>query len=257
MQAGADGLRVLRGVRVRAGRVELVGGDAREEVAHHRDPARPGLQDLGVRRRLRREDRQVHAVARRPRVELTERVERLVEPQDRLAQPRVRGEHQVPQRLRERPLTVHRHVDGPGGHRGDPVEGGRPRALQHGPRRAQAVRVGRASLRPTGEAAVQLGLDERDHVDPVDAEVVGVGEPRRVDVRVGHLDPAHHDAGQVGLDEPRAPQVRADERRTLQVVGAGEGCHGALLVGAVPSRRLFRRPLTSPRMSEGAPTVGR
>ena len=33
-----------------------------------------------------------------------------------------------------------------------------------------------------------------------------------------HLDPAHHDAGQVGPDEPGATQVRADELGSLQLV---------------------------------------
>ena len=139
----------------------------------------------------------------------------------------------MPQRLRERPLAGHRDVDRAGRHRRDALERGRPGALERGPGRAQAIRISGAPVGAAGEAAVELGLDERDHVDAVDAqEAVAVDEPRCVDVRPLHLDPAHHDAGQVSPDEPGATQVRADELRSLQVVGPGEGCHDSSLSGA-------------------------
>jgi len=106
-------------------------------------------------------------------------VERLVELQDRPAQPHVRGEDQVPQGLRERPLAVHRHVDRAGRHRGDPRERRRPRALQRRPGRAQSLRVRRAPVGTTGEAAVELRLDERGHVDAVDVQgTAALQQPR-------------------------------------------------------------------------------
>ena len=59
------------------------------------------------------------------------------------------------------------------------------------------------------------------------------------------VDAAHHDAGQVGPDEPGATQVRVDELRSLQVVGPGEGCHGFSLSGAFACDG-HRRPLRTP-----------
>jgi hypothetical protein len=51
-------------------------------------------------------------------------------------------------------------------------------------------------LGAAGKAAVELSLDEWDHVDAVDAqEASAVEEPRCVDVRPLHVDRAHHDAG--------------------------------------------------------------
>ncbi len=118
--------------------------------------------------------------------------------------------------------------------RGRPLEGGRPGALQRGPVRTQAVRVLGAALGAAGKAAVELGLDERDHVDAVDAQEAAVREPRRIDVRAVDVDLAHHDAGQVGVDEPGTPQADAAELRSPQVVGSGEGCHDFSSFGPGP-----------------------
>jgi hypothetical protein len=41
------------------------------------------------------------------------------------------------------------------------------------------------------------------------------------------LDATHHDAGEVSTDEPGTTQIHADELRSPQVVGSGEGCHGS------------------------------
>jgi hypothetical protein len=109
--------------------------------------------------------------------------------------------------------------DRAGRHRGRAVEGGSPGALEDGPGRAQALRVVGASVGAAGEAPVELGLDVGDHVDAVDAQVAAVRQPRGVDVGLLDLHPAHHDAGQVGADEPGALQVGLDEPGALQVVG--------------------------------------
>ena len=226
VQAREDGLRVLGVVRVLACRGQLVGGDGGEEVAHHRDAARAGLEHLGVRRCDRREDR--HVRGRRPRCRRpqAEGVERLLDLQDRPAQPRVRGQDQVPQRLRERPLAGHRDVDRAGRHRRDALERGRPGALERGPGRAQAVRILGAPVGAAGEAAVELGLDERGHVDAVDAQealAVGRATVRRCPPRAPRRRASRRRTGRP--DEPGAAQVRVDELRSLQVVGPGEGCH--------------------------------
>nr|WP_300611250.1 hypothetical protein [Trebonia sp.] len=88
---------------------------------------------------------------------------------------------------------------------------------------AKTVRVFGAPAGPAGVTAVELGLDERDHVHAVDAqEAPAVAEKRIIDVRAFRIDTAHHDTGQVGFDEPGATQVHAGELRCLQLVGPGE-----------------------------------
>jgi len=121
-------------------------------------------------------------------------VERLFDLQDPPAQPSVRDKDQVPQRLRERPLAAHRHVDRASRHRRDALERGRPCALERSPGRAQAIWICGAPVGAAGKAVVEFGLDEWDHVDAVDAQGLAVREPRCVDVRPRHVDPAHHDA---------------------------------------------------------------
>jgi hypothetical protein len=70
-----------------------------------------------------------------------------------------------------------------------------PLLLEHGPGRSQVIRIAGAPVGQSWKATVELGLDEWDHVNAVDAqEALAVEEPRRVDVPP-HVDPAHHDAG--------------------------------------------------------------
>jgi hypothetical protein len=57
--------------------------------------------------------------------------------------------------------------------------------------------------------------------------------PRCIDVCPVHIDAAHHDIGQVSLDKPGASKGRADELRSLQVVGPGEGCDDFCLSSAL------------------------
>jgi hypothetical protein len=116
----------------------VVRRDGGEEVAHHRDVARPDGEHVVVRRLIRHEDR--HVVSVRPvlGVRLTDGVVRLLAFQDGQSQPDVRGHHQVPPRLGEGPLPVHRDVDRAGRHRRDPVERGCPGLFEPRPSRAQA-----------------------------------------------------------------------------------------------------------------------
>ena len=183
-----------------------------------------------------------------PTLAQAEGVERLLELQDAPAQPRVGGQHQVAQRLRERPLTVHRDVDRARGHRCHALERGRPGALERRPGGAQAVRILGPSVGTPGKSPVQLGLDEGNHVDPVDEQrALAVEEPWRVDVGSLHLGLAHHDAGQVSPDEPGAAQVRVDELRPPQVVGTGERGHDAPRRSSAPSSE---PPTLDPRRAE-------
>jgi hypothetical protein len=113
-------------------------------------------------------------------------VERLLDVQDRPAQPRVGGHDQVPQRLRERPLAAYRNIDHASRHRRDPLEGGCPRALERGSGRAQAIRICGAPVGAAGKASVELRLDQWDHVHAVDAqEAIAFEQERCVDVCPG------------------------------------------------------------------------
>src|SRR5207342_2670234 len=100
----------------------------------------------------------------------------------------------------------------------DPLERGRPGALERCPGGAQAIRGSCAPVGAAGKASVELGLDEGDDVDAVDAQERALGEPWGGDVRLRHLDAAHHDTGQISAYEPGATQVRVDELRSLQLV---------------------------------------
>ena len=196
VQAGEGGLRVLGALRVPARRGQLVGRDRGEEVAHHRDAAGRTSSTSAYDGATVVKIDMSKPSSSEPASRWPMRVERLFDLQDGPAQPRVRGKDQVPQRLRERPLAVHRDVDRAGRHRRDAVERRRPGALEHGPGRAQAVRIRRPPLGRPGKAAVEFGLDERDHVDAVDAEEA---PPSEATVR---------------RCPPRPPRPRASRRRT-------------------------------------------
>lgn len=66
-----------------------------------------------------------------------------------------------------------------------------------------------------GEAAVEFGLDERDHLHLVDTQAPDVTEERTIDVHAVRIDAAHHYTGQVGIGKLGASQVGAgDNQRT-------------------------------------------
>ena len=138
-----------------------------------------------------------------------------VDPQDRPAQPGVRGHHQVAQRLRERPLAGHRHVDGARRHRATRSSVAAQLRSSFDPRRAQAIGIFGTPVGTAGKATVELAVDEGDHVDSVDEQgALAVEEPGRIDVRALRVDGTHHDAGEVSPDEPGAMQVGVDELRS-------------------------------------------
>ena len=210
----ADGLRVLRCVRV------LARGSSSSLSASRwpgsRAPSPPGPRGPRAPRRTTawlvvKTDRSTPSPRRR--VHLAERVEGLLALQDRLAAARCRWPgpgaaasartttRRPPRRRPCRPASPPTRSS---------VAAQVP--FERGPRRPQAVRVRGPALGAAGEPAVELGLDERDDVDAVDPEGArAVRQPRRVDVRALDVDPAHHDTGEVGLDEPGTAQVDAGE----------------------------------------------
>ena len=61
---------------------------------------------------------------------------------------------------------------------------------------AQAIRICGAPVGATGETAVEFGVNERSHIDAVDAQgAFAIQEPRCVDVSSLHIDATHHDTG--------------------------------------------------------------
>ena len=97
--------------------------------------------------------------------------------------------------------------------------------------------VGNWASEPDSDLVSMFSFDERDHIDAVDAQgTLAVEEKWCVDVRPLHLDSAHHDPGQVSLDEPGATQVRADELRSPQVARPGESRHDFSLLPRHGSR---------------------
>jgi hypothetical protein len=153
-------------------------------------------------------------------------VERPLAFEHRSAQPGVGGPHQVPQGLRKRPLAIHRSINRAWRHRARPLNRGRPGVLQHLPRGSQPLGCVCSALLAAGKSAVELALDEADHVDAVDQQPFAAGQPRGVDVEVLHVNATHHRSRQVGVDEPGITQVRVVELSPLQVVRSTEGHHG-------------------------------
>ena len=128
--------------------------------------------------------------------------------QQRAPHPGVGGEHEMAQRLDERPLALDPFVraarepcPGPGS------TVSLPQPLEDGPRLAEPVGVGRPHLHPVGVAAVELGLHQRHDVDAVDPEVLDLA----ADVHVDHLRAADHDPAEVHELEPRAGEVDVAE----------------------------------------------
>ncbi len=154
--------------------------------------------------------------------------------EDGPAHPGVRGEGEVAQGLDEGPLAVDRlvqqcRVEAPG-----PLDRRRPPPLDDVPRVAKAGGVGGSHLHPIRLTPVELGLDERRHVDAVEDEALELA----VDVHVAELDATHDDVAhlrsaehrprEVGVHELRAGQVDALEARPAEVL-VGEVSHARTL----------------------------
>ena len=140
----------------------------------------------------------------------------LLHPQDAATEPGVGREDEVPQRLDEGPLVldvrVHQLPWG-AGHRL------LPRRLHRDPPLAQALGRLRPLQLASGELPVQLGVDERHHVDPVDQERAEE-QVVAVDVEPVEVDAAHRHPAHVGEPQGRALEAGPDEARALELVGA-------------------------------------
>ena len=164
---------------------------------------------------------------------VAERVVRHRIVEHRATRPRVRGEHQVAQRLDERPLVVDplvtsrlRQPSGAGHRLG-------PEALDRVPHGSVVVgRLHLLQLDPLGVPPLELGFHERGDVDVVHDEVadhpgdVHVDEPRVDDLQPAQVTVAEGRSGEVGPVE-----AGTSERSGLVVLSS----HGALSPAPPPS----------------------
>ena len=191
-------------------RGQLLRGDGGEQVAHHRDPPGPDIEHVvpvgaSVRRSTGRGRRPhtafglTHPVVRRSSEE---------RPPSHCPWP-----YQVPQRLRDRPLAVHRDIHAASRHRLDALEGP-PRS----PRSATTPRAGRPgplarrSERPGKRRSSSASTSGTTSTPFTQQPAALLQEPRRVDLRTGDVDAPEHGAAQVGPDEPGVAQVLVGER---------------------------------------------
>ncbi len=157
--------------------------------------------------------------------------------------------------LGETPLAVDGDVLEPSGGRHDLG----PRLLDRDPSCAEAVGSGRGLELAAGEAAVELGLYERDHVNTVDPQgsLVKVGV---VDLHRGDIRSANDSARQEAAGEPGAGEILVDELHVEIVARLSDASHDnkvhlhgpgstpkdAAGVRWNPSERLPRHPACKP-----------
>ena len=134
------------------------------------------------------------------------------------ADPRIRDEHEMAQRLDERPLLFDAFVQHRFRQLASPRDGARPQTFDDRPRLAHAVGVGGKQHRALGMAACQLLLDEVRDLHAVHGESVDEAGDLGIDEQCTD-DPG---ALQVHVPKARAGEVGAGEPRAPQVVGVGE-----------------------------------
>ena len=91
-------------------------------------------------------------------------------------------------------------------------------------------------LRTAREAAVELGVDVRRHIDAVDDQS-GAGlleQPGIVDFDVLGVGTKNHQPGNVGALDPRSTQIDPLKAGTAQIVGSVESCHHARSKAVTP-----------------------
>ena len=86
--------------------------------------------------------------------------------------PSVHHEDEMAECLDEGPLALDALVEQLGRQPSGPLDRGRLRPLDHGPRLSESLGIRRVKLGPLGVAAVELGFDQRSHADLVDPQVV-------------------------------------------------------------------------------------
>ena len=202
-----------RVVRAATRRGELGRGDARQPRAHLVRPLPADRHHLGERRAGVRVEAETRGHAGEERRREADRVVRVLDPEHRSPEPRVRHEHQVPQRLDQRPLVLDTLVAARLGQRRGEVERRLPERLDHRPPGAQGCRVVAPEGRALGVEAVELGGDQRGDLDPVDPQAgdqpghVGVDQDGLDHLGAAQVDVAEHGAGQVDPGEPGAAQL--------------------------------------------------
>jgi hypothetical protein len=218
-------------------------GKPTEVLANHRLPLGPRREDLlqtrasvaiaGNGRRVR------HLV-----VGQAERMPRRRVAESSPADPRIGGEHEMPQRLDERPLLVDTLVQPLSRQCPGPIDSPRPQPLESSPRFPITVGIHRPHLGPLGLSTIELGPHQRYDVDAVDPQVLDLG----VDLDVHQRGTADRDAAQVDQLEPRTGQVDIVEARSGQVDVLEPGAGQVLLDE-------FGHPLTLPQRFSNSPPL--
>ena len=211
--------------RAGAGPLELGVGQPVDDAAHHGQAVEVHLDDLVEGGRRPEVEADVGRVGGRVRaVRVAERVVRPRLVEHRARRPGVDHEHQVAQRLDERPLVVDPLLAGGLRQVARPVDGVGPQPLDRVP--GGTVVVGRphlAHLHTLGVSPVELALDVRGDVDVVHDEPLDearhgdVGQPRVDDLHAPQVAVSPGRAGEVGAGEPVAA-----ERAAFVVVSHGE-----------------------------------
>ena len=189
--------------------------DGCEEVAEAGHAAGAHVEDLGEGRRGVLVEAELGSVRGEERRHEAEGVIRIDLPEHGAAEPAVRDEDQVAQRLDERPLAVDALVQRRLGEVVRQLDRRSPHRLDGGPPFPQPRR-GCGPHRHTFRVhAVEFGLDERADVHTVHLEVgdhagqLGVDQHGVSDAHSRQVDVVHLRPGEVGMREPGATELVA------------------------------------------------
>jgi hypothetical protein len=213
-----DGVFGIARRRVGLGRaLEIFVAQLGDDLTHHSLALGPDGEHLVERRVRTLVDQEAHTVLLA--VWQSPPVERCLLTEHHAAHPGVGGEHEVAERLDERPLTVDPLVEPGLGEPAGPLDELSPAMLEDRPRLAIPVRIGgvhECALRP---APVQLGFHIGGHVDALHEEwtddltrEVEIVQPGARDLRSTQRRVVDHGVAQVDLFEARPAEVPVPER---------------------------------------------
>ena len=142
-------------------------------------------------------------------------------------EPDVGGKDEMPQRLDKAPVVVDPLKEQRLRQRPSACDGGAPDLFDHRPGIGQSLRVDRPQLHPLGEAAIQLGLNQRSHLDAVDAEPadipgdVGIAQPSIGDpgaLKIRRVQPC---SGEVGVVQTLSSKIQIFPRLPFALSSSG------------------------------------
>jgi hypothetical protein len=141
------------------------------------------------------------------------------------AQPGVGRQHEVTQRLCQRPFALDMSIHQS---RGRVRHRRVPRRLHRHPTISQTLGCLCRLQLAAGELPVEFGFHQRHDVDAVDDE--GAEEQvMAVDVESTHLGAAHRHLADIARPQGGASEARPHERRALEFLGSGKHRHSNIL----------------------------